>query len=330
MTRYTGEYDSAFLVQNGDLLIGMDGEFNSVIWAGGPALLNQRVSKLHSFKGCLKEYVALLIPKKLQEIEDGTYAVTVKHISGKQISAIEIPLPPLEVQKEIVAEIEGYQAVIDGARAVLDHYRPHIPIDPAWPLVPIVEVARVKNGFAFKSDEYVSEGLRVMRIKNVQKGRVIDDDPKFMDASRAEEFSAFTLKGGDILMSLTGNVGRVGRLEIEHEPAVLNQRVAHIEIKPGRAILPEFLFAILNADKFEEDAIKAATGVAQANLSSNWVNEYPIPLPPLATQQAIVAEIEAEQKLVAANRELIARFEKKIQATLARIWGEETPAAPAR
>lgn len=46
----------------------------------------------------------------------------------------------------------------------------------------------------------------------------------------------------------------------------------------------------------------------------------------LATQQAIVAEIEAEQALVAANRELIARFEQKIQATLARVWGEATPA----
>ena len=111
----------------------MDGEFNSVIWYGGQALLNQRVCKLHSFTACLKEYVALLIPKKLKEIEDGTYAVTVKHISGKQISAIEIPLPPLEVQKEIVAEIEGYQKVINGARAVLDHYRPHIPIHPDWP-----------------------------------------------------------------------------------------------------------------------------------------------------------------------------------------------------
>src|SRR5882757_6892359 len=48
-------------------------------------------------------------------------------------------------------------------------------------------------------------------------------------------------------------------------------------------------------------------------------------IPLLATQQAIVAEIEAEQALVAANRELIARFEKKIQATLARVWGEAEP-----
>ncbi len=50
-----------------------------------------------------------------------------------------------------------------------------------------------------------------------------------------------------------------------------------------------------------------------------------IALPPLATQQAIVAEIEAEQALVAANRELITPFEQKIQTTLARIWGEAAP-----
>jgi len=239
---------------------------------------------------------------------------------------LQIPLPPLEVQKEIVAEIEGYQKVINGARAVLDHYRPHIPIHPDWPMVELSEVARAKNGFAFKSEEYVSEGLRVMRIKNVQKGRVIDDDPKFMAPERAKEFAGYSLKAGDILMSLTGNVGRVGRLESEHEPAVLNQRVAHIEIKAKDQILPAYLFAILDSDKFEDAAINGASGVAQANLSSKWVEEYAIPLPPLATQRAIVAEIEAEQALVAANRELITRFEQKIQATLARIWGEDEPA----
>lgn len=64
------------------------------------------------------------------------------------------------------------------------------------------------------------------------------------------------------------------------------------------------------------------------NITKTDVLAFKLPLPPLATQQAIVAEIEAEQALVAANRELITRFEKKIQATLARIWGEEAPAAP--
>ena len=70
----------------------------------------------------------------------------------------QIPLPPLEVQKEIVAEIEGYQKVINGARAVLDHYRPHIPIHPDWPMVELGEVARLINGRAYKQEELLSEG----------------------------------------------------------------------------------------------------------------------------------------------------------------------------
>ena len=68
------------------------------------------------------------------------------------------------------------------------------------------------------------------------------------------------------------------------------------------------------------------TGGGQPQFNGNALKQIKFPLPPLATQQAIVAEIEAEQALVAANRELIARFEKKIQAALARVWGEDSPA----
>ena len=65
------------------------------------------------------------------------------------------------------------------------------------------------------------------------------------------------------------------------------------------------------------------------SFQSGFFQSYPIPLPPLETQQAIVAAIEAEQALVNANHELINLFEKKIQATLARIWGEEDQRTPA-
>ena len=57
----------------------------------------------------------------------------------RDIGTISIPLPPLEVQQEIVAEIEGYQRVIDGARAVVENYRPRIAVDPEWPMVNLGE-----------------------------------------------------------------------------------------------------------------------------------------------------------------------------------------------
>ena len=72
----------------------------------------------------------------------------------------------------------------------------------------------------------------------------------------------------------------------------------------------------------KETVSKLKQGNTMPYIKLGMLSEFQVPLPPLATQQAIVAEIEAEQALVAANRELITRFSAKIQATLARIWGE--------
>ncbi len=181
-----------------------------------------------------------------------------------------------------------------------------------YPKVTLARVATVRNGFAFKSEEYVEEGLRVIRIKNVQKGKVVDDDPKFIDGARLAEFLPYQLKAGDILMSLTGNVGRVGKLEAGHEPAVLNQRVAQILVSDKIQLLPAFLFSLLNSDEFEDAAINAATGVAQANLSSKWVESHEIPLPPLEVQHQIVAEIEGYQKIIDGARQVLDNYKPNI------------------
>ena len=215
------------------------------------------------------------------------------------------PTHGLIVEKEKIASNGEFN--LSGER-----YRTKTPVTSNFTLVPLSSVARVKNGFAFKSKEYVDSGLRVIRIKNVQKGKVVDDDPKFVAANRAREFYAYTLKAGDILMSLTGNVGRVGRLKSKHEPAVLNQRVAHVELNANSTVLERFLFEVLNTNIFEKDAILASSGIAQANLSSKWVSAYQIPLPPLEVQKEIVEEIEGYQKVIDGARAVVENYKPHI------------------
>jgi type I restriction enzyme M protein len=98
-------------------------------------------------------------------------------------------------------------------------------------------------------------------------------------------------------------------------------------IEDARA-LPIFFAHFFKSRDFAEMIKTVGRGANIRNLSQGILNELKVPLPSLATQQGIVAEIEAEQALVAANRELISRFEQKIQVTIARIWGGEAPAAP--
>jgi len=112
--RYTGEYDPAYIVNPGDLLVGMDGDFNCARWRGAPGLLNQRVCRItltsDIYDPKLLDYA---LPGYLRAINEMTSSVTVKHLSSKTIAEIPLPLPPIDQQKHIVAEIEKQLSRLD-------------------------------------------------------------------------------------------------------------------------------------------------------------------------------------------------------------------------
>jgi type I restriction enzyme M protein len=244
------------------------------------------------------------------------------------VENFQIPLPPLEVQKEIVAEIEGYQAVIDGARAVLDHYRPHIPIDPAWPLVELGDIADVKLGKMLDQVKH-QKGVTLPYLRNVSiRWGTIDTHDLPEMYFEEDELDRFGLRSGDVLVCEGGEPGRAAVWDGKI-PNLKYQKALH-RVRFKVPFEPSMLVYLLQEMALSGALVGWLSGTTIKHLTLESFNKLPIPLPPLATQRAIVTEIEAEQKLVAANRELIERFEKKIQATLARIWGEETPAALAR
>ena len=101
-----------------------------------------------------------ILKDRVENFKKVSQGSTIQGVTKKQLSEIQIPLPPLEVQKEIVAEIEGYQKVIDGARAVIDNYRPHIPIDPAWPMVELGAGMRKTPVWSICATEYGKNRLQ--------------------------------------------------------------------------------------------------------------------------------------------------------------------------
>ena len=123
-------------------------------------------------------------------------------------------------------------------------------------------------------------------------------------------------------MSCSGTMGRTVIVPDDAPPGIINQALLKLAVTDR--ILTSFLKLWMDSSNFQQSIENVTFGAAIRNVASVKVLKgLTIPLPPLETQQAIVAEIEAEQAIVESNRKLIDRFEKKIQAVIARVWGED-------
>ncbi len=323
---YSGEVSARNTINNGELLFSWSGSrgtsFGAHIWKGQKAVLNQHIFKVGFDESrAIKMYLLHALNKAVTEVEENLHGgVGLVHITKGNLEKIEIPLPPLEVQKEIVAEIEGYQKVINGARAVLDNYRPHIHIHPDWPIAELGEVCDVRDG-THDSPKYVLEGYPLITSKNLKNGFIDFTDVNLISQADLDAINKRSkVDEGDLLMPMIGTIGNPVIAEASREYAVKN--VALIKFPNGCQVDNRFLKDLLDSAAMQDRFQRQASGSTQKFIPLGFIRKLEIPLPPLATQQAIVAEIEAEQALVAANRQLITRFEQKIQATLARIWGE--------
>lgn len=183
------------------------------------------------------------------------------------------------------------------------------------------DICNILNGYAFKSEKYVDSGIRVIRITNVQKGYIEDIDPKFYSIEYSDELSKYILENGDLLMSLTGNVGRVGILSDKFLPAALNQRVACLRLK-GNEIFKPFLFHFLNSDYFEQMCINFSNGIAQKNLSTEWLKEVYIPEYSKGQQKQIAANLDKVTHTIDLCNNILEKLDLLVKARFVEMFGD--------
>ena len=252
-------------------------------------------------------------------------------ISKRDMSNIEVPLPPLDVQQEIVAEIESYQKVIDGARAVIDNYRPHIPIDTDWPVVGITDLVSDNPhsfkagpfGSALKKDSYVPTGYKIYGQEQVIRGDSGFGD-YYISSEKYDELQNYRVKARDVLVSLVGSYGKTLVVPHDFEPGIINPRLAKISLNPKRMI-PEFFVSLFVQEIVLEQIEALSHGGTMNILSIKTLKRLRLPMPPVDDQRTIVDQIEREEAVINGNRELIDHFERRIKVAVGRVWdGDST------
>ena len=267
---------------------------------------------------------------KVHPLESGGYQ---RHFS--KLKRAELPVPPLEVQKEIVAEIESYQKIIDGARAVVENYRPNIVVDPKWPLVAFLdapfEIIDGDRGVHYpKKEDFSPDGHCIfLNTKNVRQNGFNFNELQFITREKDNILRKGKLRRGDVVLTTRGTIGNTGHYDesIPFDSIRINSGMLIFKTNETK-LSGKYLYHFFQSHNFKQQSEAITSGAAQPQLPIRSLNQVKLPLPALQTQQEIVAGIEAELSLIEANQELIRRFESKIQVAVSRVWRSEESSIP--
>jgi type I restriction enzyme, S subunit len=337
-TKYNGPYREEFLVSRGDFLIGMDGEFRCHIWKGTKSLLNQRVCRLRNFASSIVPmYLYYGIQRYLSTIEAQTAFVTVKHISGRQIEEIEMPLPAVDDQQRIVDLLSRAENIVRMRREAEARAKEIIPAlfldmfgDPAtnpkgWASRKIGEAADVQGGLQVTTKR-ASLPLEVpyLRVANVHRTHLNLSEIKLMRVTDAELGRTRLLPGDLLVIEGHGNPAEIGRVGIWPggiDPCVHQNHLIRVRCRP-ECFRPTYAWAYLNSIAGRRTLLregKTTSGLNTISLSN--VKRVNVPRPPIVLQGHFEKQVREITGLQASQDTASILALQAFQSLLAGVFG---------
>lgn len=356
-TNYGGEFDERYLVEPGDLLVGMDGDFNCARWRGPRGLLNQRVCMVTLQSDQYHpRFLEFALPGYLRAINDATSSVTVKHLSSRTIEDIPLPFPPLHEQEEIVAELEKQFSRLHEAVASLQRVKANlkrqrssvlqavtsgrlaaeeqpVPRQEDWRWLTVEELASgaprsIQSGpfgSNLRHSEFQPSGKLVIGIDNVRDGEFTIGSNHRIGEAKFKELAKYAARPGDVLITVMATIGRVCVVPDDIEPAIITKHVYRITVNRELAIPDYVAIALRGSREVREQLMDSVQGQTRPGLNGGLIKKIRVPVPPLAYQHRIVAEVDRRLSIV---REVEAEVDANLkraqalrQAVLAKAFG---------
>lgn len=331
-TYYSGNYPDEYILSEGDLLIGMDGEFNIARWKCSGALLNQRVCKLTTKVGTNEEYLRFAMLKSLKEIEQRTAFVTVKHLSAKELNKLELDVPELTKQDKIADTLSRLERVIEARKEELEKLDDLIKArfvemfgDPVsnpygYDKVALSDLADIKIGpfgSLLHKEDYIDGGHPLLNPSHIVDGKVSPDDKLTISDEKYEELSAYQLKTGDVVM---GRRGEMGRCAVVPEDGFLCGTGSML-IRTKGEVTADYIQKIISFPSFKKTIEDMAVGQTMPNLNVPIVSGFQIIKPPMEVQDRYYAFAEQVNKSKVKVQKALDETQKLFDSLMQQYFG---------
>ena len=298
-TYTTEECGKEYSVDNGDMLVGMDGEFNVARWNGGKAWLNQRVCKLIPNEEIDAGYLFYFMPSALKAIEAKTSFVTVKHLSAKELNKIQVPVPMIQEQHKIATVLDKVTSLIIARKkqlAKLDElvkarfvemFGDPVANDKGWIRMPIEETCRTIVDCPHSTPSYTTEdtGYMCIRTSIVKKNMILWDEIEYIPEDEfVKRIQRKKPEVGDIVYTREGAILGIAAIIDRECNVALGQR--SMLLSPDRdKCISEFLCIAMNCDSFLDNALKGVAGSASPHINVGDIKAFKMIMPPVDLQK---------------------------------------------
>ena len=303
-TYYSGDYPEEYILSAGDLLVGMDGEFNIARWKCSGALLNQRVCKLAAKLGTNEEYLRFAMLKALKEIEQRTAFVTVKHLSAKELNKLQLDVPDLSEQNKIAEILSRLEAIIDARRKELEKLDELIKArfvemfgdinvnDKGWTIQPLGELCTiVRGGSPRPIEKFLGGDVPWIKIGDATDGESIYLHSTKEHIIREGVSKSRMVKAGSLIFANCGVSLGFARI-ITFDGCIHDGWLAMEDI--DARLDKVFLLQALN--QMTEHFRKIAPAGTQPNLNTAIMKAYKQIIPPMKLQKDFIAFVEQTDK----------------------------------
>lgn len=317
------------VLKDGDVVIGMDGDFNVIRWHRGAAALNQRVCALRDTGVSDLRFLAYALPDHLKVINDLTYSTTVKHLSSGQVTGLRITAPDRDDQGRIADYLDRETATIDTLiekqRQLIEGLRERG--DASWrrlydsvlktvrPLPLRRHVQSISDGpfgSALTSAHYAASGVRVIRLGNIGPGVFKLDDEAFISHEYGEKLKRYAVSPGDLIMAGLGDsnvsLGRTAEVPEGLGPAINKADCFRLRLHAG--VDSRYMVVALNAPQTRELVLQLAQGSTRQRMNTSVAARLPVAVPDPRCQAQVVEQWESETAKIDA---LIAKAERFIE-----------------
>ena len=308
-TYTTEEVSPIYQIHNGDILVGMDGDFNARVWSSGTALLNQRTCKMKGKDGIINDLFMLhFLNPELLEIHKKTASTTVKHLSAKEINKMQMPLPPKELQDHFAAfviqvdksKFTAQQAAEKYDQLVKSRFIEMIK-SKNYPLKTIGEscvATRVGPfGSALHKTEMVPEGpVFVLGTDNAVDNEFKVYEERYISLEKYSELERYTVVPGDIIITMMGTIGRSAVIPENFKKSIISSHLSCLSVDT-KMVLPEYLQKCMVLDHDVSKHLDSnKKGSIMSGLNLKIIKAIPFSCPPINVQKQFMTFVEQVDK----------------------------------